>query len=420
MRFKSLLALSILPAVNISAIDWPAYGGPERSHVSREKGIRTDWKDEEPQILWSLEVGLGYSSVVEVRGKAYTQGYSNGKNTLFCVDATSGEVLWKHQYPCEKAPKYFQGGSRGTPSISEGVLYVNSHQGDFYALDAENGKILWTKNLLKDFGGRRPDWGFSGSPLCVSGKVIFETGAEKGSLVALDAKSGNLLWRSGNDEAGYSSPMLRAGVKDEILVFNQYGLIAHHLSDGRELKRYQHKTRFGINATQPMDLGSSVLISSAYGKGAALVDLERSRPRALWESANFSCQMASLVRKDAYAFGIQGQTGGREDQAKLFCLEIGKGKKKWDKQGFGLGTLILVDDNLVILSDRGEITLAKANPLSFQELARFQVLGGKQNWTPPTYANGRMHCRSSKGKWICLQMGLSDASGSRGPGQTSD
>ncbi len=420
MRFKSLLALSILPAVNISAIDWPAYGGLERSHLSREKGIRTDWQDEEPQILWSLEVGLGYSSVVEVRGKAYTQGYLNGKNTLFCVDAASGEVLWKHQYPCEKAPKYFQGGSRGTPSISEGVLYLNSHQGDFYALDAENGKILWTKNLQKDFGGRRPDWGFSGSPLCVSDKVIFETGSEKGSLVALDAKSGNLVWRSGSDEAGYSSPMLRNGVKDEILVFNQYGLIAHHLSDGRELKRYQHKTRFGINAAQPMDLGSSVLISSAYGKGAALVDLDRLRPRALWESANFSCQMASLVRKGDYAYGIEGQSGAREDQAKLFCLEIGKGKKKWDKRGFGLGTLILVDENLVILSDRGELTLAKANPFGFQELAKFQVLGGKQNWTPPTYANGRMHCRSSKGKWICLQMGLSAAGGTRGPGQKSD
>jgi outer membrane protein assembly factor BamB len=420
MRFRSLLALSIFPAINISAIDWPAYGGLERSHVSYEKGLRTDWREEEPQILWSLEVGLGYSSVAEVDGKAYTQGYSNGKNTLFCVDATTGKVLWKHQYPCEKAPKYFQGGSRGTPSISEGVLYLNSHQGDFYALDAENGKILWTKNLLKDFEGIRPDWGFSGSPLCVSGKVIFETGSEKGSLVALDAKNGELVWRAGNDEAGYSSPMMRTGVKDEILVFNQYGLLAHHLSDGRELKRYQHKTRFGINAAQPMDLGTSVLISSAYGKGAALVDLKRSRPRALWESAFFSCQMASLVRLGDFAYGIQGQTGGREDQAKLFCLEIEKGKKRWEKKGFGLGTVILIEDNLVILSDRGEITLAKANHLKFQELARFQVLSGKQNWTPPTYANGRMHCRSSLGKWVCLQMGISRTDGSRSPDENSD
>jgi outer membrane protein assembly factor BamB len=420
MYLKCIISLALLSALNLSANDWPAYGGPERNHISREKSLRTDWKDDEPKTLWSLEVGLGYSAVVEVKGKAYTQGYSNGKNTLFCVVAETGKVLWTHQYPCEKAPKYFQGGSRGTPAVSDGILYLNSHQGDFYALDAENGKILWTKNLLKDFEGRRPDWGFSGSPLCIMDKVIFETGSEKGSLVALDAKSGELKWRAGRDEAGYSSPMLRTDNKDEILVFNQYGLVVHHLTDGRELKRYQHKTRFGINAAQPMDLGSSVLISSAYGKGAALVDLTRSRPRALWESAYFSCQMASLVRQGDYAYGIQGQTGGREDQAKLFCLEIEKSKKRWEMKGFGLGTIILVEDTLVILSDRGEITLAKANHFKFQELARFQVLSGKQNWTPPTYANGRMHCRSSQGKWICLQMGVSQVAGTRGPNENSD
>jgi len=396
---------SLLFSICLLADDWPAYGGPNRNQVSREKGLRADWGDEEPGRLWSLDVGLGYSAVVEVKGKAYTQGYSNGKNTLFCVGAETGKVLWTHQYPCQKAPKYFQGGSRSTPAISDGILYLNSHQGDFYALDAENGKILWTKNLLKDFGGRRPDWGFSGSPLCVADKVIFETGSEKGSLVALDAKSGEPRWRSGGHEAAYSSPMMRTYGKGEILVFNGYGLVSHNLSDGRELKRYQHKTRFGINAAQPIDLGSSVLISSAYGKGSALVDLERTRPRALWESSSFSCQMASLVRLGDYAYGIEGQTGGREDQARLFCLEIKKGKKRWEKKGFGLGSVILVENKLVILSDRGELVLADANHYKFQELARFQVLSGKENWTPPTYANGRMHCRSSRGKWVCLKMG---------------
>ena len=401
----SVVFSSLLFSICLLADDWPAYGGPDRNQVSREKGLRADWGDEEPGRLWSLDVGLGYSAVAEVKGKAYTQGYSNGKNTLFCVGAESGKVLWTHQYPCEKAPKYFQGGSRSTPAVSDGILYLNSHQGDFYALDAENGKILWSKNLLKDFGGRRPDWGFSGSPLCVADMVIFETGSEKGSLVALDAKSGEPRWRAGDHEAAYSSPMMRTYGKGEILVFNGYGLVSHNLSDGRELKRYQHKTRFGINAAQPIDLGSSVLISSAYGKGSALVDLERTRPRALWESSSFSCQMASLVRLEDYAYGIEGQTGGREDQARLFCLEIKKGKKRWEKKGFGLGSVILVENKLVILSDRGELVVADANHYRFQELARFQVLSGKENWTPPTYANGRMHCRSSRGKWVCLKMG---------------
>jgi outer membrane protein assembly factor BamB len=406
MNFRFILAFfSLLCTICLSADDWPAFGGPDRNQVSLEKGLRVDWGDEEPARLWSLEVGLGYSAVVEIKGKAYTQGYSNGKNTLFCIDAQTGAVQWTHQYPCEKAAKYFQGGSRSTPAVSDGVMYLNSHQGDFYALDADTGKIIWSKNLLKDFDGRRPDWGFSGSPLCIADKVIFETGSEKGSLVALDAKSGELKWRAGSHEAAYSSPMMRTYGKGEILVFNGYGLVSHNLSDGRELKRYQHKTRFGINATQPIDMGSSVLISSAYGKGSALVDMERSRPRALWESSSFSCQMASLVRLGDYAYGIEGQTGGREDQARLFCLEIEKGKKRWERQGFGLGSVILIENRLAILSDRGELVLADANHYKFQELARFQVLSGKENWTPPTYANGRMHCRSSQGNWVCLKMG---------------
>ena len=409
MRLGIALALVFgqLFPVGLRADDWPAYGGPRGNHVSTEKGLRTDWDDDEPQRLWSLDVGLGYSSVVEVGGRAYTQGYAKAKNTLLCVEASSGKILWKHQYPCEKADKYFPGGSRGTPAIHDGTLYLNSHQGDFYALDAETGKILWAKNLPKDFGGRRPTWGYSGSPLVTDGKVILETGSEKGSVIALDAETGNLKWRAGSHGAAYASPLQRAGPEGEFMVFNEYGLVFHRLSDGFELRKYQHRTRFGINAAQPLDMGASVLISSAYGKGAALVDVGRSRPKALWESESFSCQMASLVRFDSFAFGIHGQTGGREDQSSLFCLEIAKGKKRWEKKGFGLATVILVSDKLVILSDRGELVLARASPFKFEELASFQALPGKTNWTPPTYANGRMHCKGSQGKWVCLEMGSS-------------
>ena len=101
----ALLFSSLLFFISLSAEDWPAFGGPDRNQVSLEKGLRTNWGDEEPERLWVLDIGLGYSGVVEVKGKAYTQGYSNGKNTLFCVAPDTGKVFWTHQYPCQKAPK---------------------------------------------------------------------------------------------------------------------------------------------------------------------------------------------------------------------------------------------------------------------------------------------------------------------------
>ena len=110
------------------ALDWPTFGGPQRNHYSDEKNLRIDWGVQEPSILWSMEVGLGYSSVIEVAGLAYTQGYKNGRNTLFCVDANSGKVKWTYAYDSILGDKYFQGGSRSTPTIFNGMLYLQGHE----------------------------------------------------------------------------------------------------------------------------------------------------------------------------------------------------------------------------------------------------------------------------------------------------
>jgi len=397
-----LLAMSLN---GLHAADWPWFGGLERDGVSTDKGLRTDWGDDEPKRLWKAKVGEGYSSVIEVAGLAYTVGNAGGKNTVFCLDAATGEKKWTHHFPCEKAQKYFNGGSRATPALADGILYLASHEGAFYAYEAKSGKVLWNKDLIGEFNGRRPTWGFSGSPLLADGKVIVDTGSKDGAVVAMDAKTGAKIWRGGSDEAGYASPMLRPGRAGEMLVFNRFGLCGIRLSDGKALFRYQHKTRYGINVAQPLDLGDSVLVSSAYGKGTALVNVSGRTPKATWETESFSSQMASLVRVGEYAFGIHGQTGGRAKYATLCCLDIRKGRIRWEERGFGVGSLILVGETLVILGDAGELTLAEPSPNGFKELARFQVLGGKAGWTPPSYANGRLYCRSNKGDVVCLGMG---------------
>ena len=150
-------------------------------------------------------------------------------------------MVWKHSYQCEKAPKFFDGGSRSTPTIKDGILYLCSHEGDFYALDAKKGSILWTKNLINDFQGKRPMWGYYGSPLVLGEKIIIETGSPTGSLICLDVNGGSLLWQGGDSEAGYASPILNN--TNEILIFNEYGLVIHNFKTGKVKKKYQHKTR---------------------------------------------------------------------------------------------------------------------------------------------------------------------------------
>ncbi|MDG1139179.1 MAG: PQQ-binding-like beta-propeller repeat protein [Opitutales bacterium] len=402
---KSLLFAFLLMVSQISADDWPTFGGQLRSHISGEESLRIEWATQEPDVLWKQDIGLGYSSVIEYKGRAYCQGYNNGKNTLLCVDAEKGDIIWQHQYPCKKAPDYFQGGSRSTPTAFNDKIFLQSHEGDLYSLDAVTGKIMWSFNIVKKLGGERPQWGFAGAPLVVDDKVILQTGASSGSLVALNPLNGEVIWRSGSDKAGYSSPFIRRSNPNQIVVFNQFGLVLHELGNGAELKRYQHKTRYGINAAQPLEYKDYFLISSAYGKGAALVNSSKTGMQSVWESDAISCQMASLVRKGNYAYGIHGQAGARSKQATLFCVDIASGEKVWEHKGFGVGTLILVDQHLVILSDDGALTIAEAREDKFEEIESFQILSGKNNWTPLTYSQGRMHARGSQGRWVCLSMG---------------
>lgn len=403
MFFSSALLLFILNSTQGS--DWPTYGGLGRNHQSQEKTLRLDWGNEEPQILWRLEVGLGYSSVVEANGLAYTQGYKDNRNTLYCVNSQNGKVLWTHTYESGLGDKYFQGGTRSTPTIFKGKVYLQGHEGPLFCLDANTGKVIWQRHLVDELDGNCPTWGYSGSPLVVENKVIVQTGSSDGSLVALNVTTGKEIWRGGASEAGYASPYLRASNPSEIVVFNQYGLSLHDLQTGEEKVSYQHKTRYEVNAAQPMDLGDQVLVASGYGKGAALLDLKSSQPKVLWESDGVACQMASLIHLNGYAYGVHGQTGANAKRATLFCLELKDGRKVWEERGFGVGTVILIDKTLAVLSDRGELALVKASSNGFNELVRFHVLGGKNNWTPPSYANGRMHCRSSSGNWVCLSMG---------------
>ncbi len=384
--------------------DWPGFGGVEGTFKSYEDNLKKTWERKVPQKLWELEVGLGFSSIIESKGLAYTQGYANGRNTLYCVDVRDGNIIWKSAFPCSKADDYFKGGSRTTPLVSDGNLYLSTHMGDVYCINSQNGNISWSLNISDDLDGRRPTWGYAASPVVIDQKLILVTGAPQAALIALNKLTGEILWKNGHYGAAYSTPK-RYKNSDQILVFHESGLSLHSLLDGREKSFYQHKTRYGINAAQPLEVGSRVMLSSAYGKGSALIRFSGKNGKIEWKSEKVATQMASLIHDEGFIYGIHGQAGARSRFSTIFCMDNQNGRIIWEKKGYGLGSLIMVGNTLVLLNESGELVLIDANPNQFTERASFQVLSGKDNWIPPSYANGRLHCRSSDGTWVCLQLG---------------
>jgi outer membrane protein assembly factor BamB len=400
----SLFIVWLLSSCLSHSEDWPRFGGLKGDFTTNEDSLRIDWGTAFPNEIWKLDVGLGFSSVIESDNKAYTQGYSDGKILLFCIGVEKGKVLWKKQFPCSKGDNYFKGGSRSTPMVYEKKLYMVTHDGDFYCMDSNTGRILWAINLVDDLGGVRPTWGYGASPIIAGQNVILAVGAKDSALVALNKDSGKVAWKSGSYEAAYSTPHKLQNT-DEIAVFHGSGLSIHGYIDGVENRFFQHKTRYGINASQPIQIENKLFLSSAYGKGSVLVDFSKAKPKVDWKTEKIASQMASSVFKDGYIYGVHGQAGSRSKFSTLFCLDVKKCKVTWEKKGFSLGSLILVKNTLLFLTENGELILFNATPEEFQELTNFQVLSGKDNWIPPTYSHGRMYCRSSDGELICLAMG---------------
>ena len=171
-------------------------------------------------------------------------GNNGSTDVVFCLDAATGAEIWRHSYPQSLDDRSFEGGPAGTPTVDGDKVYTLSHEGDLFCLAASTGKVIWKKNLPRDFNGFRQKFGYAGSPLVDGNLVIVDSGGVGASTVALDKATGEMRWKAGNDEAGYSSPMAfdLGGVRC-IAVFKADALVGLNAANGEELWRYQWKTK---------------------------------------------------------------------------------------------------------------------------------------------------------------------------------
>jgi len=380
------------------AVDWPQWRGANRDGISTEKLSPASWGKDGAKQLWKKEVGTGASSVAVTGGRLYTMGNNGNMDVVFCLDAVTGAEIWRHTYPQQRDPRQFEGGPASTPTIDGDKVYTLSHEGDLFCLTTASGKVLWSKNLQKDFGGNRQRWGYAGSPLVTGNLVILDSGGEGASTVALDKTTGALKWKVGNDAAGYSSPVAfnLAGTHC-VAVFKGDGLVGLNAANGRELWRYRWKTSYEVNAPTPIVSGDKIFITSGYGTGCALLQLRPGKATEIWRNKNMRSQLGTPVLVQGYIYGIDGNVGGGE----LRCLDLGNGEIKW-QQNIGGGALIAAGGHLLALNERGELIVAEASPTSYREVARAQVLGG-HCWVAPAVADGKIYCKNNQGSLVCLE-----------------
>lgn len=412
MIYPALTALALvfgssnLPAQNLAvkAADWPTWRGPARDGLSPDKGLLKEWPEGGPKLLWSFDkAGKGYSSPSIAGGKIYLTGSRRGKAEIICIDAAKGKELWATPIGEDPEKGYNTGwgsGPRGAPTVSDGMVYAMSANGELTCLSADKGSRKWSKDLVADFGGKVPDWGYSESPLVDGDQLVVTPGGKDGAIVAFDKKSGKELWRSKGleDNAQYSS-LVAADVKGK----RQYIQLFMNTLAGVDAKSgevlWTSKWPEGRTAVIPTPIyeDGKVYITSGYGGGSKLVKIDGAEAEELWKNKVMKNHHGGVVLVDGYLYGFSDGGG-------LVCQDFKTGEEKWNQKGEGIqkGAVHYADGMLYCMDEeQGSVFLAEATPDGFKEKGRFPMPGktklrdGTQGkvWTHPVVIGGKLYLR---------------------------
>jgi len=390
------LGVSLLPGSDgglCTGADWPRYRGPNGDGIAPDVKLPAVWpKSLKPR--WAVSLGEGFSSPAVAKGRVFVLAQAGHEEEVRCLDARTGKHLWRRSYRARYVSGLAGNGPRATATVDGDRVYTVGAAGDMRCLSVTDGAVLWQASFKAAFRFRRPTYGLSPSPLIDGERVIVHTGARDGaSVVALNKRTGTVIWSSQSDPAGYASPMIVAASETrgprQLIVFTRHALISLNPDTGALHWRYPWRTSYEQNIAQPMLEGDLLTITSLTGFLGLRLTRESGKPtyRKAWRNNNMAAHFSCPVTRDGYLYGLHGR------RAELRCIDLKDGSVVWS-QGMPArqrGGIVLADTCLLIYTDRGRLVVADASPKGYHERARYDIAG--RNWVPPVVAAGDLFLR---------------------------
>jgi outer membrane protein assembly factor BamB len=429
MRFTTTVLTVTLFTVSVSSgADWPQWRGPNRDGVSTETGLLKEWPKGGPKLTWKIKIdGVGYSSPVVVGDKLFISAATDdvgGKNEfVVCLNVKDGSQVWKAELPDNDKGYNTSWGSgpRSSPTVDGKFLYALSAKGELVCLKIADGSRVWGGSFTKDFGGGVPGWGYCESVLIDGDKVVCTPGGGKGTMLALDKKTGTKIWQSADpndkdnkvsvkDGAAYASiiPADIGGIRQYITQTDK-AAIGVQASDGKLLWRVAELKRAVAVIPTPVVDGNYAFFTSGYGAGCELLRLESdggstTAKTEYTKNPSLSNHHGGVVRVGDYIYGHTDRGG------KWVCFDYKKGGEEfvWESKAFGKGSVTCADGRLYCLGEdpkKGIVVLAEASPKEWKETGRLE-LPEKSSfprrsgliWTHPVVANGNLYLRDHE--WL--------------------
>ena len=380
--------------------DWPRWRGPNGDGISME----TDWNPLAlkggPKILWNVDVGMGHSNVAIKDNHLYTMGRVGRDNVVFCLDADTGKEIWRHLFESSYEPQ-------STPTVDGKYVYALSGQGILLCLKTKNGKVQWTKYLIKDFESPPARFGFATSPVIEGDIVILNAN----TCIALNKKTGDKVWITEMHEKALYTDYYATPVLHELdgrrcaLIFSGRGLFSVNILTGEKVWYYEWKIGGQPNSVDPVVVDNKVFISScSYSRGDGVcLEIKENEPQIIWQNKEMGNVVSTCLLINGYMYGCDGWSGC----TRLRCLDFTTGDVMWDKE-MQVASFISAGGKFIILEDDGTLHIAEVTPASYKEMSSCDVLDGEKKprtfWTPPVLCNGKIYCRNNYGDLVCIDV----------------
>lgn len=398
--------------------DWPRYRGNDFDAVCKDDTPLADsWPAEGPPVLWSVDCGEGYAGAAVHKGRVYLLDYDQEKeaDALRCFDLATGKELWRRWYNVYIRRQH--GYSRTVPAIKGGYCVTLGPLCHVLCVDAETGEAKWGVNLIKEYETEVPEWYASQCPLIeeIDGKLcaIIAPGG-KALMWARDCETGEVVWETPNPKGWHMThssivPFEIDGTR-MLVVPMTGGVIAVDAKTGKLLWQYVRWTISPANVPMPIPHEDKIFFCGGYGRGSLMLQVKKDGDgwavEPVYKVGPRICgsdqQTPVKVGEHIYMV-LPKDAGGAKGQ--LTCLNV-SGEKVWDSGSetqFGLGPFMVADGKLIVMDDYGLLTMAKASPDGYQQLAQHKVLDGHDSWAPLAMANGLLLVRDAK-RMICLDL----------------
>lgn len=412
------------------ADDWSQWLGNERNSNWTESGI-VDTLSNPPKILWKTPISSGYAGPAVVGNRVFVTDYKKtkgvnqpnpGKRTelegferIICLDAETGQEIWKHEYPCQYKISYAYG-PRCTPTVNDGHVYALGAEGNLVCLTADQGELVWKKDFKAEYKLiESPMWGFAGHPLVQGDKVFCLAGGNGSVAVALDKKTGKEIWRAlSAKNTGYCPPtMINAGGVDQLIIWHAESLNSLDPETGKVYWTFPMKPAYEMSIIAPIKHGDFLLATALKGESLLLkLDSEKPGAEIVWEDKGIHPDHNPPIIVDGHIYGV-------DEKGHLRCINLESGKRIWESlattaKGRPLssttGFVVKNGDKYFLVNEVGELILAKMSPKGYEEIGRTKMVeptsttsGRKVVWSHPAFANKCVFMRNDN-EIVCISL----------------